>query len=443
MTDLEDRLRRHLAEQARTAQPRADLDDLTQRLARGNGRRRAVAAIGVCAALVAGGIGGFAIGRSDADDGGGDVVAAEDPTGDVPAPDATTIPPDPAPVDTIVDTMTVTTVPATWGGDGSATPDTTVLLDRFAEPGAFAGADSSLSLVTTRTTATGDALRLYRQPAWAPGDDGNPFWDTPATCVAVSSAVAEWSTELAVGTAVATIFQEPRDGLVATAVPVGVAEGVPTIVVVVQVAPDVHEVTASFPGGATDAAGPVDGLAVLAGPAPDLDQQAANASGDLGVAVSTDTGLVDDSLSPYGTDLYPPECQPPAPSLPEPGEQPADPDAARAELEAVFELVHDGSIPVEERAGHLEGGPDLMVPIVEQLLASSYADQVRAARGVIDDLVFTAPDEAWVEYHIEIDGSPSFSGRFGQMLLVDGSWVLASETYCRDVALAGISCPPA
>jgi hypothetical protein len=440
MTDVEDRLRRHLAEQAAAAHPRSDLDDLTQRLARGTGRRRAVVVVGVCAALVVGGIGGFAIGRSEVDD-GDDVVAAEDPTSEGPAPDATTTPPDPVPVPT----MPPGEAPgAVEGGAGDAVPVTTiapsgVLTD---EARAFVGPGYELDLLTTRTTATGDVLRLYQQPPWAPGDDGNPFWDAPATCMAVSSVTAEWSTDLAVGTAWATVYEEPRDGLVASATPVGVAEGVPAIVVLAQVGPDVHEVTATFPGGAVDTTNPIDGLAVLAAPAPGLDAEAGYEGTSLGVVVTTDTGLVDDDVAAYGFDMYgASECQVPTPSLPEPGEQPADPEAARAAVEAAWTGLHDRSLTVDERGVHLQGGAELLAPIEEQLLAGGFADQVRQAEVPLDDLVFTAPDEAWVLYHIEIGGSPSFSGRFGHVLLIDGVWLVTTESYCRDVALAGVACP--
>jgi hypothetical protein len=241
MTDAEDRLRRHLAEQAAAAHPRADLEDLTQRLARGTGRRRAAVVVGVCAALVVGGIGGFAIGRSDVDDDGDDVVAAEDPTSEVPAPDTTTTPPDASiPPDVTIppDAGPVTTIPAGTEEAGVATATTFVPSD----VGGYYGPGYELDLLTTRTTATGDVLRLYQQPPWTQGDDGNPFWDPPASCVAVSSVLAEWSVDLAVGTASAVVFQEPRDGLVATATPLGVAQGAPSIVVIAQVGADVQDV---------------------------------------------------------------------------------------------------------------------------------------------------------------------------------------------------------
>jgi hypothetical protein len=435
MTDVEDHLRRHLAEQAAAAHPRADLDDLTQRLARGAGRRRAAVVVGVCAALVVGGVGGFAIGRSDVDD-GDHVVAAEDPTTEAPAPDATTIPPDPAPVTSDAESEAA--------GDASEVPVTTIAPSgaSAADMGMSFGPGYELVLLTTRTTATGDVLRLYQQPPWGPGDDGNPFWEAPSTCVAVSSVMAEWSTDLAVGMTTATVFAEPRDGLVASATPVGVAEGVPTIVVVAQVGPDVHEVSATFPGGAVDATSPVEGIAVLAAPAPGLDVEAGYEGNSLGVVVTTDTGLVEDSVSPYGFDTYSsPDCQVPTPTLPEPGEQPADPEAARAAVEAAWAGLHDRSLTVDERGAHLQGGAELLAPIEEALLASGFADSVRQAEVPLDDLVFTAPDEAWVLYHIEIGGNPSFTGRFGHVRLIDGVWLVTTESYCRDVALAGVDCP--
>jgi hypothetical protein len=67
---------------------------------------------------------------------------------------------------------------------------------------------------------------------------------------------------------------------------------------------------------------------------------------------------------------------------------------------------------------------------------------VRNASVRFDDLVFTAPDEAWVQYDIVIGAAPQFTDRFGQMRLIDGRWLVTTETYCRDVSLAGVECPP-
>ncbi|MEO5899117.1 MAG: hypothetical protein ABIR68_03165, partial [Ilumatobacteraceae bacterium] len=60
----------------------------------------------------------------------------------------------------------------------------------------------------------------------------------------------------------------------------------------------------------------------------------------------------------------------------------------------------------------------------------------------ITELVFVSPTQAWFRYDL-ISGFSTFIDRYGQARLVDGTWKLTRQTFCQDIALAGIGCSPA
>jgi len=64
-----------------------------------------------------------------------------------------------------------------------------------------------------------------------------------------------------------------------------------------------------------------------------------------------------------------------------------------------------------------------------------------AATAAVREIVFTAPDHAWLRYDIMVNGSQYFTDRFGEAVLIDGTWKVANDTICRDVRLAAIECP--
>ena len=140
------------------------------------------------------------------------------------------------------------------------------------------------------------------------------------------------------------------------------------------------------------------------------------------------------------------ECIPPPPALPAAGEQPADVEAARA-----------GGHPgvrgrlQRRRARGGRGPPPSTTPTCrwrrsgEQLrYAAPYADQVAIGHALVRELVFTAPDHAWVLYDVLTGDTPAVTDRFGEAVLVDGTWKVTEATLCQDIALAGITCcaPP-
>ena len=85
-----------------------------------------------------------------------------------------------------------------------------------------------------------------------------------------------------------------------------------------------------------------------------------------------------------------------------------------------------------------------MREVYERLVNSSFREQVLGARTIFHDVVFLSATRGAVQYETEIPGyAPrAFGLQYGEVVLVDGTWRLARESVCRDVQLAGITCPP-
>ena len=117
------------------------------------------------------------------------------------------------------------------------------------------------------------------------------------------------------------------------------------------------------------------------------------------------------------------------PSLPEPGEQPADVEAARAGVIKAYQLVFDGKVAKTESDAYLQGAADL-ASVRAALDQSETAKQGAGSTATVNDLVFVAPDHAWVLFQIYLNGSPWNTPRLGEAHLIDGRWQVATETWC-------------
>lgn len=130
----------------------------------------------------------------------------------------------------------------------------------------------------------------------------------------------------------------------------------------------------------------------------------------------------------------------PLPTLPVPGEQPADPVAARAEVARVWIDASDGASSNETRAAAIEGGASLMA-VFDELLNGPYGPQVRSARTVIDDIVFVSPTRAAVKFHADLSNGSTSGPYFVEAALDGNAWFATRSSYCRIVTLAGVHCP--
>ncbi|MGH9229337.1 MAG: hypothetical protein ACRD07_11550 [Acidimicrobiales bacterium] len=272
---------------------------------------------------------------------------------------------------------------------------------------------------------------------------------------------ADVSTGDAVGIVSGGLYAElPNMSVRGTLGAIGVAEGAPLWVVVAQAPAGAAILRATLPDGQADEMEPIDGVAVLVGPASidpgdpaefetTVPLEAFDAAGrSLGTGTARSgahfPAVVHDSAegsAPLSSDEQSAECFAPT-ELPPPGaEQPADPAAARAEIERLFG-VRFADRTDEERLANLDD-PTGMREVYEQLRKGPYAQQVLGSRTVVRDLVFLSATRAAVRYETEIPGYPpqAFGRQFGEVVFVDGRWKLTRESVCRDVRLAGVSCP--
>lgn len=139
-----------------------------------------------------------------------------------------------------------------------------------------------------------------------------------------------------------------------------------------------------------------------------------------------------------------PECGPgeaPVLALPAPGNQPADPAAAEALIRDRYALLVDQSIPADQKPSDLLDDYTGVQAAIAGMKRGQYADIAASATYAIDELVFTAPDEAWFRYTITTSAS-TWPDRFGQAMLNDGVWQITRATVCQDLALTQSPCNP-
>jgi hypothetical protein len=430
MSEFDDRLRSHLDADARRVTVEPDWDDLSGRLAGRDRRRTRLLAAALVVSVLAGPVLGFVAGRGSApDDADVRAVAGAADGVDVDGGSTTTVP--------------ATTVPPGGFAEGPA-------LDRGGpypyHGGEFGWGGEPMTRLFVRD---GGPVRVRAYGAPTTGyDDGIPWWDPPVWCFPSGWVQADVSTELAVAIAGGNTYAELRPGAIATSVSVmGLAEGEPGWVVVAQVPAGAAEVRATFAGGATDEMEPVDGLAVLVGRAPagmagdEVWNAAAHVEaldGDGGVVAATDVSGNGVGYYDPGSD---PGCVPPPEPLPPPGEeQPADPEAARAAVSAAFATAYNGQLTPEERQAAMEDATGFD-EIMRQLREGPFAEQVGDATVQTTDVVFLSASRAAVRYDILIANYTNFTGRLGEAVLVDGQWKVTRETMCRDISMAGVTCP--
>jgi hypothetical protein len=424
VSEIDDRIRHSLARQARSVPEQPDFDGLTDRISRRHRRRMQYVSVALGLALVAGPAFGFLAGRrggeaeSDVAIGSGGVTV-EDASGSLP------------------------TVTLGSGASEAATLATgqTAGVGTYTLP--IGGVDGPLAKAFVRNL-DGTTIRVYRA-AVDPSAQAGPDWqDVPGWCFPNGYVQADVSTADIVGIVSGPLYAELRDGPIGGSLgAIGVAEGAPHWVVVAQAPPGAATVRATFPDGQTDEMEPVDGIAVLIGRASiepgdaseyqtTVPLQALDASGgSLGSGNATYSGYFE-----TGAECYP------TPELPPPGdEQPADPAAARAEIEQLFGVTYSDRTR-EERLADIDDTSG-MDEVFDELENGGFRTQVLGSRPVLEDLVFLSATRAAVRYHTEIPDYPNgqTGPQFGEVVLIDGRWKLTREGVCRDVQLAGVQCP--
>ena len=122
-----------------------------------------------------------------------------------------------------------------------------------------------------------------------------------------------------------------------------------------------------------------------------------------------------------------------------PGEQPADPDSARAEITAVF--VNYGEVSEDGQAAiGIEGGGDLGWAL-KAVRANRQQFLEAEIVFTVDEIVFVDPEHAAVWYSISVNGSQVLGRHRGDAVVVEGEWNMSRETFRDLLAQGGITLP--
>ena len=317
------------------------------------------------------------------------------------------------------------------GGSGSAASDLM-----------FAGPSQPLARVYTRD-AGGVKVRVDRADVERPGGNGPPWWEPPPWCFPNGIVQADVSNDDIVGVVNASVYAARRDGDVGGSLSaIGMAEGAPLWVAVVQTPAAAARVLVTFPGGGTDEMAPVGGIATLVHSAmltdttPYFSQAAtAEAFDATGKSLGRGNVRVDGAETGQNEDA----CAAPA-GLPAPGtEQPADVGAATQAVTDAFNVSHSNAQPDDARTAVIDD-PTGLPEIWAQNLKGPYKDQIASSIVTLDGVVFATPTKAYFQYHWETPGYESFGARFGEAVLVDGTWKVTRASMCQDITLMGVSC---
>ncbi len=396
-------------------------------------RSRSRVVSGVVAAMLVAGAGGirFGLGRAAApsDD---SVADAPGPTPTTEAPVVPSSPPTPPPS---------STAPADDDDADAHASDEVPTSVAAAVTSEASPVGAQHQVVWEQTTEDGLRVRVLVGPAsqeMTPGDFGIPGWAPAPFCWGTREMRLTVDGPDLVDVTFGQWFDEIYDGV---AIPlladVGWSDGRPLRVAVLQLDGEVDEAVIRWDDGVTARTDVVDGLAVLL----------ADGSGSWSQGYELDltgptgtTSLTQADLDRSADPAWREACNPPPPALPDPGEQPADPEAELAAITERFALLWDQSVPQEDKPELLDDrtGVD---EAVEAVFAGGFAGAAESAEHRVEELVFTSPSAAWFRYGID-SSNGYFGDRYGVAKLTDEGWIFPRALMCQDLSLAGGQCDP-
>jgi hypothetical protein len=224
-----------------------------------------------------------------------------------------------------------------------------------------------------------------------------------------------------------------------------VAVDLSQLVALVRTSGTAKEVAIVESGVEYDRAAFVDGLAVL-----DMtDIWNGPDSGQLELVLIT-SGVAAEPIPfapAYGraTEEFRQECQPgPPPTLPLPpaGEQPLDPVAAQAQILDAYSRALDRTVILPDEDPSSVDDITGIAGAAEEVDAGDMAEVAATAEHDVEELVFTAPDEAWFRYTITTTVG-TVTGQYGIARFNGSVWQITRDTICQDLRRAGGTCVPA
>jgi hypothetical protein len=456
MSEFDDRVRRSLRQQGELMHDTPAPAELTDRIVRKERRTRRGLTVGLVVALLAGPTLGFVAGS-----GGGDGAEPTRRTASAAAGTGVVIHDDKVPKIAGAAALSAGKSEAPSASDGATTITEGKVVAAeglsfsVASGGVYFGSYGVELARFFDRDANGAKVRVYHADVESPISSGPPWWKPADWCFPSGVVQADVSNDDVVGIVSGSVYNALRASTLGGSLGlVGVSERAPQWVAIVQSTTDVAKIRVTFPGGATDEMKPVDGVAVLVGAAQVTQDQLNQGFLDSGASTdmkahaqsldSSGAVVAEADVSLYGGLVVQTEndgCAAPL-ALPAPGvEQPADPEAARAEIASHFGGA-GGASKVSDILGNLDD-PRGMEETWNELINGSFGEQAKAAETQFKDVVFLSATKAAVQYDIHIPNYMDFSNRFAEYVLVDGKWKETRESLCRDIALAGVTCKPA
>ena len=315
------------------------------------------------------------------------------------------------------------------------------------------GWSEDVELVGRRVTADGVTVRTYRPT----GDGCHPgSWCPPPECRSGSGVTVGVSTDRMVGSGGS--HQRPPVASPAMYIggwaPLGLAEDDPVLWVGAYVPEGAVIADLVIDGQRRDRADVDRRWAALAA-RHELEQVMVESDHDVGATYQAPriTGIevvardgagrvlgrmgLDQTLEDQIVRL-PSQCEPPGPPLSAPGEQPPDPDAARAAVRAAYEQAWNHTSTRDQKLAAIHD-PRGVESAMERA-AAGYGTAVGSTLVEVGEIVFTSPIQAQLHFRLTYEGAPSLGNRLGGAVLVDGRWLVLRSSYCEVLSLAGAAC---
>jgi hypothetical protein len=257
----------------------------------------------------------------------------------------------------------------------------------------------------------------------------------PSWCVPQGSLIVELSNQAMVATREATVIGLASNSQmsVLNAEIAGVSENSPVQLAVVRVAADVARVQLSSSGG-DDSAAPTNGFVALAVPG--------SGAGTLR-ALDKDGQSLQTAALAAGPTVNSAACQAAPIQPPKAGTPPADPKAAEASIREAFHTAYTSVPGASPYAGleRVEGGQGLHTALDQA--RNQFSEAANSMTVTTANLVFTSPTTAAVQYTLTYTGGAPWGTKYGQAVLVNGSWLVSRDTFCGLLAFGGGTCPKA
>ncbi|WP_240107597.1 hypothetical protein [Streptomyces sp. MUM 203J] len=154
----------------------------------------------------------------------------------------------------------------------------------------------------------------------------------------------------------------------------------------------------------------------------------------LATACGDDNGDTTTESSPTPTAIAPTTARPTGTAS---ADAPADPEAARAEIEKNWADFFNPDTPADDRVALLENGEQLR-PVLTAFAANPQAQETTAK---VTDVTFESATRAGVTYDLMVGSATPLPASKGTSVLQDDVWKVSQNTLCALVKLSGDAVP--